>query len=159
MGLTEVTFQGGSAQSTSQSLAPWTCDKAFILGHANAWHNGNAILPSMVWYVFPVGKRFVPGRVSFRGRQGCCLDEAPTMWQFVGSNDETCDRLSTGHWTVLCQDLSGSGYPHQAWTKYCDVDEKINTEFRCLGISVLNTGNKDSIASLKDVRMWKKAFY
>ena len=157
MALTEVRFQGGSAQSTSQAGPPWTADKAFILGDANAWHNSRGIFPSTVWYEFPTGQRFVPGRVSFRARQDCCQDQGPTMWQFVGSNDETCDRFS--HWTVLCQDLSGSGYPHRAWTKYCDVDEKINTEFRCLGISVLNTGHKDPAASLKDVRMWKKAFY
>jgi len=157
MGLTEVRFEGGSARATKEAGTPWTAEKAFLLGHANAWHNSREILPSTVWYEFPVGQRFAPARVSFRPRQDCCLNEAPNMWQFVGSNDEACHRF--GNWTVLCQDLSGSGYRHNAWTKHCDVDEKITTEFRCLGIAVLNTDDKGSIASLKDVRMWKKGFH
>ena len=110
----------------------------------------------MVWYDFPASRAFIPGRISFRGRQGCCTDEAPTMWQFVGSNDEICSK--SGHWTVLCEDKSNNGYQHEAFTKYCDVDDKILTEFRCLGVSVLNTNQKKSIASLKDVRMWKKVY-
>jgi len=154
--LVEVAFEGGSAHATSEAGAPWTADKAFILGHAKAWHNARAILPSMVWYEFPSSRAFVPGRISFRGRQDCCLDEAPTMWQFVGSNDEICSK--SGHWTILCEDKTNSGYPHKAFTKYCDVDEKILTQFRCLGVSVLNSQHKDSITSLKDVRMWKKVY-
>ena len=151
-------FEGGSAHATTEHPPPWTADKAFILAHPNAWHVNSGvgrILPHTVWYEFPAGKRFVPGRVSFRGRQDCsCLDQTSTMWQFVGSNDEICNGAS--NWTILCQDLSGSGYPHKAWTKYCEVDDKITREFRCLGITVLNTGNKDGKASFKDVRMWKK---
>ena len=113
-------------------------------------------LPSTVWYEFPVGKIFVPARVSFRARQDCCLDEGPTVWQFVGSNSAHCGEF--GEWTVLCEDKSDLGYRNKALTKYCDVDEKIMNEyaqFRCLGISVLNTRSKSSAASLRDVRMWK----
>ena len=154
-------FEGGSAHATTEHPPPWTADKAFILAHPNAWHVNSGvgrILPHTVWYEFPAGKRFVPGRVSFRARQDCsCLDQAPTMWQFVGSNDEICNGAS--NWTILCQDLSGSGYPHKAWTKYCEVDDKITREFRCLGITVLNTGQKDGVASFKDVRMWKKVLH
>ena len=42
------------------------------------------------------------------------------------------------------------------WTKFCEVDEKILTKFRCLGISVLNTKHPRGVVSLKDVRIWKK---
>jgi len=149
-GLTEVVFEGGSANATSEQKPHWLAEKAFILGHSKAWYNNKEILPSIVWYEFLI--KIVPGRVSFRANN---VLQAPLQWQFVGSNDETCDRFSC--WTVLCEDLSGTVYPNAKWTKYCDVDEKITTEFRCLGIAVLNTRTTDSSAALKDVRMWKKS--
>ena len=157
--LAEVRFEGGSAHATSSHPAPWTADKAFIRGHTNVWHNDigdGRIFPQTVWYQFPAGSRFVPGRVSFRGRQDCCEDSAPAMWQFVGSNDETCNEFS--RWSVLCQGLSKDSYPHKAWTQYCDVDDKIRSEFRCLGIAVLNIYREDGFAGVRDVRMWKKVF-
>jgi len=156
--LVEVVFEGGSAHATSEIPDGWTADKAFIRGrgHSKGWHNNGEILPSMVWYDFPASKAFIPGRISFRGRQDCCPLDAPTMWQFVGSNDEICSK--SGHWTVLCEDKSNSGYPHKAFTKYCDVDEKILTQFRCLGVSVLNSGQVDSNTALRNVRMWKKVY-
>ena len=149
-GLTEVVFEGGSANATKELKPHWLAEKAFILGHSKAWYNNKEILPSIVWYEFLI--KIVPGRVSFRANN---VLQAPLQWQFVGSNDETCDRFSC--WTVLCEDLSGTVYPNAKWTKYCDVDEKITTEFRCLGIAVLNTRTTDSSAALKDVRMWKKS--
>ena len=153
--LAEVTFEGGHAKATSQTAGRIPAN-AFILGHALGWHNDGQIFPSMVWYEFPAGKQFVPGRITFRPRQeDCCLHDTPTMWQFVGSNDETCNRFS--NWTVLCQNLSGNKVPYKAWTLFCDVDDKIITEFRCLGITVLNTFNKSGPnAALNDVRIWKK---
>merc|ERR1712168_464445 len=149
-GLTEVVFEGGSANATSEQKPHWLAEKAFILGHSKAWYNNKEILPSIVWYEFLI--KIVPGRVSFRANN---VLQAPLQWQFVGSNDETCDRFSC--WTVLCEDLSGTVYPNAKWTKYCDVDEKITTEFRCLGIAVLNTRAADGNTNLRDVRMWKKS--
>ena len=149
-----MTFEGGQAKATSQTAA-WIPANAFILGHALGWHNDGQILPSTVWYEFPAGKHFVPGRVTFRPRQDAYLENTPNMWQFVGSNDETCNRFS--NWTVLCQDLSGNKAPYKGWTLFCDVDEKIITEFRCLGITVLNAG-QFNVAAFKDVRMWKKVY-
>jgi len=158
-GLMEVEFKDGFANATQNYQSGWTADKAFNPDPAlilYAWHNGYETLPSIVWYVFQDKDVFVPVSVSFRPRQDPpdWKDMAPTMWQFVGSNDETCNRFSC--WTVLCQDLSGTPYPHKGHTKYCDVDEKITTTFRCLGIRVLNNGRHDSQASLRDIRMWKK---
>ena len=161
--LAEVKLEGGVARATSNYTAPYTADKAFIPGHANCWYNSDGEgknFPQVIWYEFPEAKRFVPGRVSFRGRQRGCEDcfqsETPTMWQFIGSNDETCDRFS--RWTVLCQDLSDRGYPNNKRVKYCNVDDKITSEFRCLGITILNNLNISGEASLKDVRMWKKTY-
>ena len=158
LAISEVEIKGGSAHATSSHPAPWTPEAAFILGHSNAWiaEDPSVPFPSTVWYEFPAQATFVPARVSFRPRQDCCQDEGPTVWQFVGSNDENCGKF--GNWTVLCEDKSDTGYPTKAWTKYCDVDNKILKRFRCLGISGLNTRNKDGIMSLKDVRFWKKTY-
>ena len=190
LAITEMKMRDGSAHATSEHPAPWTADKAFILGHANAWHAGSMVdgFPAMVWYEFPGDKTFVPARVSFRPRQDCCVDEAPTVWQFIGKggiempifNIVFCNGVmyiciskiafeqylgsndekcgKYGSWTVLCEDQSNSGYTSKYWTKYCDVDEKIYKKFRCLGISVLNTKNAGRSLSLKDVRMWKKKY-
>ena len=156
--ISEVDIKGGSARATSQDAAPWTADKAFILGHANAWHNGEpyGMFPEIVSYEFPQSKTFIPARVSFRPRIDCCLDQGPTVWQFVGSNDENCGRFA--HWTILCEDRSDTGYLNKFTTKYCDVDDRILSKFRCLGISVLRSHSKDGYASFKDVRMWEKIF-
>ena len=80
--LSEVLFEGGSAHATSEHTPPWTADKAFARNHGNAWINSLAtnerIFPEIVWYEFPAGKTFVPGRVSFRPRQDGYYDQVPT---------------------------------------------------------------------------------
>ena len=153
--ISEVEIKGGSANATSFLVSPWTPEAAFILGHPNAWHSKNTNpFPEAVWYEFPAQAAFVPARVSFRPRQDCCQDQAPTVWQFVGSNDESCGKL--GNWTILCEDKSDTGCPTKAWTKYCDVDDKIFKQFKCLGISALNS--RHTGLSLKDVRFWKKIY-
>ena len=78
------------------------------------------------------------------------------MFSILGSNDKKCGKYS--HWTVLCEDRSNDDYHHKYWTKYCEVDDKILTEFKCLGITVLNNKNSGGYAALKGVRMWKKVF-
>ena len=72
----------------------------------------------------------------------------------MGSKDKTCDRFR--RWTELCEDLCKEEGPHNKWTKYCNVDAQIHSECRCLGITISNTPSSDGIASLRDLRMWKK---
>ena len=114
------------------------------------------MFPYMIWYEFPAGKSFVPARVSFHPRQDAFPECGPTIWQYIGSNDPVCGKF--GNWTVLCEDLSNAGFRDKHAIKFCNVDEKILREFRCLGISILGTHDKGGAASLKDVRMWKKVF-
>ena len=76
--ITEVEIKGGHAYASSNYPAPWTADKAFILGHANSWHvapHAYGLFPYLVWYEFPAGKTFIPARVSFRPRLDCCLNQ------------------------------------------------------------------------------------
>ena len=56
-------------------------------------------------YDFPAEKAFIPAEVSFRPRQAGNTLYAPTKWQFVGTNDKTCDEKAA--WAILCEDLSG----------------------------------------------------
>merc|ERR1711942_346969 len=137
-----------------------TEEKAFMTPEhkANGWHNekdGNKrTFPEMVWYQFPVDAAFTPARVSFRPRGSCCLEQAPTMWEFVGSNDQECKEA--GNWVGLCEDRSNTAWPSHYFTKYCDVKPEIVSKFRCLGVRVLNTLQKNGVVSLRNVRMWKK---
>ena len=94
--LAEVTIEGGVAKTTANTPGNWVAKNAFIQGHAQGWFMG-AIngeygrFPQMFWYEFPADKTFVPTKVSFNTRQDCdCNDQIPTIWQFIGSNDEDC---------------------------------------------------------------------
>jgi len=159
LAISEVEIKRGTARATDESLNPaWKAEGAFIINHPYGWNSGgDAPSPVMIWYEFPSDRIFVPARVSFRSRQDCCLVDTPTMWQFVGSNDEECGKY--GSWTVLCEERSNIASPNKFYTRYCEVDENIYKKFRCLGISVLNTRHTTSNnKALKDVRMWKKKY-
>merc|ERR1711872_436503 len=113
LALTEVEITGGSAHATSvypESKAE------YAFSDKSHWHLGRdspgkySRFPVLVWYEFPEEKLFVPGRVSFRGRQDSTLtvvqQQTPSEWQFVGSNDQSCGKFGT--WTVLCEDRSNA---------------------------------------------------
>ena len=93
--LAEVTIEGGVAKTTAYTPGNWVAKNAFIQGHAQGWYMG-AIngewgrFPQMLWYEFPAEKAFVPARISFDSRQDCCPEETPSIWEFIGSNDEDC---------------------------------------------------------------------
>ena len=72
----------------------------------------------------------------------------------MGSNDESCGKLA--EWTILCEDKSNAGYTNKHAIKHCEVDDKILSKFRCLGINVMGSHAKDGWATLKDVRFWKR---
>merc|ERR1712200_354563 len=150
---------GGSAHSTSVHET-WKPLDAFREDSSRGFHSRKPErYPVLVWYEFPEEKLFVPGRVSFRGRQDAGLApplQTPSEWQFIGSNDQTCGKF--GKWTILCEDRTNVGPATMSSTKYCDVDEKIFKKFKCLGISILNNRDKTGHASFRDVRMWEKVY-
>ena len=92
------------------------------------------------------------------------INSGPTMWEFVGSNDQECKETSS--WTVLCSDISGEKFdPDYKWqSQFCDV-EGVTSSFRCLGINILNapyhvdydiTESADlPKAVIKTIRMWE----
>ena len=80
-----------------------------------------------------------------------------SKWQFIGTNDEKCNRYSK--WTILCEDLSGKPFERKGQSKYCTVDDSKRKAFRCLGISVLDTSSDGvSEVSLGGIKMWRKIF-
>jgi len=144
--------------STDNNLYP--PKNAFIRGNPYPWLSGGDkknrdIFPQMVWYDFGHGNAFVPARVSFRGRPDCeninCRQNTPSIWEFVGSNDNAC--AGSGNWTVLCQDLTDVVVQKQGETKFCDVHSNNQREYRCLGINVIRV--HWTVTSLSNVRMWK----
>ena len=79
-------LKDGLANATHIHSAPWTPNKAFLPDQPHAWINGEnqRRLLAMIWIEFPANKAFIPGRISFRPRQDCCLDEAPTVQHVYG---------------------------------------------------------------------------
>merc|ERR1712142_1162675 len=55
-----------------------------------------------------------------------------------------------------CARTDPTPWPSHYFTKYCDVKPEIVSKFRCLGVRVLNTLQKNGLVSLRNVRMWKK---
>ena len=85
--ISEVEITGGSAHATSENSNEHKPINAFIGTRYKGWTSGG-VLPQMVWYDFGSGNAFVPARVTFRGER----KHIPTVWEFVGSNDETCGK-------------------------------------------------------------------
>jgi len=164
--LQEVEFSGGAVGTSSvYSTNPsYAAENAFKQTNAH-WNSGRdpdgsgeltQPYPHLIWYDFRTA--FVPGRVSFRPRMshGCGFGKCgATKWQFIGTNDEKCDRYSK--WTILCEDLSGEPFKRPSQSKYCTVDDNRRKAFRCLGISVLEGSYEgQSEVSLGGIKMWKK---
>jgi len=161
--LQEVKFEGGKADATSLYAPDFPARNAFR-SNTDIWAGGknkhgtgdNVPFPHLIWYDFG-NQSIVPARVGIRGDYvDVPSGYAPSMWEFIGSNDEECGKYS--RWTVLCSDLSGKKFQWKTEMKYCDVHQQITGSFRCLGISVLNQGYKgdpNEIISL--IKMWKNA--
>jgi len=152
--LREVKFEGGKAQSGISS-GKAECKNAFT-SNQEGWISGKRWndnqddfypFPHLIWYDF-VERKVSPARVLFNTKwanikdlmdQHIAVDihSGPTMWEFVGSNDQECKETST--WTVLCSDMSGKKFDHKNIldNKFCDV-EGVTSSFRCLGINILH---------------------
>jgi len=162
--LQEVEFSGGTPGASSlwaglPATNAFTQTKTFWHSGKDALGNGESQpFPHLIWYDFR--NAFVPGRVSFRPRMSAGCGDAgywcgASKWQFIGTNDEKCNRYSK--WTVLCQDLSGKHFERYGQSKYCVVGESQRKAFRCLGISVLDSSYQgQSEVSIGGIKMWKK---
>jgi len=161
--LQEVKFEGGKADASSKwdpSRNPeiaFQNNPDFWSGGRGKHGGGNGVpFPYYIWYDFG-NRTIVPARAGIRGFMNKENPQyGPTMWEFIGSNDEECGKYS--RWTILCSDLSGKMFQRMFQLKYCDVDQQITSSFRCLGISVLDHGYKNSPeAVISFIRMWKNA--
>jgi len=164
--ISEVEITGGSASATSIYDNYRKPEKALIRGDPKSWGwisgtdpKNNGVYPQMIWYDFGHGNAFVPARVTFRGLVNCggCQVYTPSVWEFVGSNDDVCSQ--SGNWTILCQDYSDVKQHKDFETKICDVHDHNNQnteqgEYRCLGINVIRA---DAYTGLSNLRMWRNA--
>jgi len=151
---------GKAGASSSWEAAPWANpESAFRQDIKQAWASARypndvrTPFPHLIWYDFPAEKAFIPAEVSFRARQDGHSAAAPTKWQFVGTNDLTCDEKAA--WAILCEDLSGAGYKSEGDIKFCSVSERINRKYRCLGVRILQNGNGVE-TGLQSLRFWEK---
>lgn len=157
--LQEVRFKGEHGASSYVENGFFA--KAFVSETASSWiSDGNKPFPHLIWIDLKENP-VVPGRVSIRPAQGKLPKGnswdlyGPTSWEFIGSNDPTCTEKS--QWTILCRDLYGAPFERKTQNKYCDVDETIETSFRCLGVSVLDAPDKDTTTvMISTIRIWKK---
>jgi len=161
--LQEVKFEGGKADASSRYDGSSYPPQGAFRSNTDTWVSGRnkhgagdrMPFPHLIWYDFG-NQSIVPARVGIRGDYTPPAGYGPSMWEFIGSNDEECGKYS--RWTVLCSDLSGKKFQWKTEMKYCDVHQQITGSFRCLGISVLNQGYKgdpNEIISL--IKMWKNA--
>lgn len=148
----EVHVERGTAGCSSEYSVTYNCEKGFARNYAYGWKSkanyGNP--PEMVWYHFRTP--FIPAEVTFRPSN--VVNEAPTKFQFVGTNDHHCNEYSP--WTILCEDLSGTKNVYRYHTKRCVVSDHVYGSFTCFGIRVLGTADSTSYVSLSNVRFWKK---
>jgi len=159
----EIKFGSGLAGATSFLSDNWKPDNAFKhnLRVGKGWHTGPADghatpLPAMIWYDFKT-EIYRPAEISFQPAQDYHnLQRSPTSYQFVGSNEESCDDYSA--WTVLCEDLSGKAW-RDAWeVRYCKVKPEMTWKFRCLGVRVLanHAGLVGGWTTIRNIRMWER---
>jgi len=158
--IVEMAFENGSAHATSSwDNSNHSPAKAFIVGNKGEyWHSSSGakhlgVFPKMIWYDFSFGNGFVPARITFQGAPNADLTFVPSIWEFVGSNDEICSK--SGEWTILCRDYSDVQPRNSYAIKRCDVEGRVEKKFRCLGINILSTHTSYSL--VWNIRMWRKA--
>jgi len=156
----EVSFSAVLTRVTSDWNETPTPAFGFYKSIHPFWHSGPhgdspSPMPVMIWFDFKSVK-IRPDEVSFQPGQSVPsqLQRGPTSYQFVGSNDATCD--DSASWTVLCEDLSNSPWRSYHDTKYCKVKPELNEKFRCLGVRVLKNGASDGWVVLRNIRMWER---
>lgn len=165
--LQELRFEGGRAKASSlyNQVRQYPPSNAFSSESRRAWVSGRdeygkgdlgAAYPHMIWYEFR--RPVVPGQVSFkpspqRGSKANGFFGA-SKFQFVGSNDQTCNKYA--RWTVLCEGEGGDMFKYRTQSKYCQVEMNRRESFRCLGINVMETGVEDvGSVEMSGIRMWK----
>ena len=146
--LVPASLKGGNAGATS-SLANHDASQAFVGNHKwqgrfLPWANLNtAKMPQTVWYQFP--KAIQVARFAFSSRSVAGLEQAPTEFEFVGSNDcKNWNVIQTykTQFTKLDQEKS--------WT----IPSEARGYFKCYGIKVIKV-KSGVYASLQLFKMWK----
>ncbi|XP_066929655.1 uncharacterized protein [Clytia hemisphaerica] len=148
----EVHTERGTAGATSEYSATYMAEKGFQKNYAYGWKTKNNYghMPEMIWYKFR--ESFVPAEVTFRSNGN--VNEMPTKYQFVGSNDHHCNEYSP--WTILCEDLSGDVVKYRYESKRCAVSHYHQATYFCFGLRVLNTKGNTAYAGVGNVRFFKR---
>ena len=166
--LTEVSFTGGIAAASS-TYSGLNAPNAFVPPDGSAyeetkhlWAAVNPVLPAFIWYDFQ-RRSICPSKVSFLPRQDnleWAIRNMATKYQFLGSNDETCNPQSS--WTLLCEDLSGKKIKSFDESRGCEVVNArswgVQNKYRCISLKILELGQyqNGAMANVYNIRVWEQ---
>ena len=162
--LRQIHFNGGEAQASSVDFYK-QASTAFHgqNDHHHYWHSGDEKFPKFIWYDF-IDQRRSAAKVTFMSRYPersgnleKALNQMPSKFQLVGSNDGLCAAEST--WTVICEDLSGKVIESVNELRGCSIKKDRCTKttqrkYRCLGLKILDNSGNGPYTSLRKIKMW-----
>ena len=162
----EVKFTDGEAGASSQNPS-WDASSPFQRPTANTWRSADNPQPAIfIWYEFK--RQHQPAKISFMvpqhfGGCGAWPDCIPSKFEFIGTNDATCNQDS--NWSTLCKRQYGEFDSNQLQIQMkkplgCQVDRNQlcqDEKFRCLGLKILAYGlrNRGLYATLTKIQMWE----
>ena len=118
----------------------------------------NPTIPQLIWFEF--NKSYRPAKITFKRRQdghGKAKHTTPIKFEFVGGSATGSEKCAvSSHWITIC-DTAYSEDGSLNEPRECHVDEaqaKSKSQFRCLGVKVLEVSGEKKGAALQDIRIW-----
>ena len=121
--------------------------------------DGSKNLPAMIWHEFLVPGS--PAKVSFKPRN--ILKKAmlmtPKEFEFIGSEDRSCNNEESTTWTTLCHRSYADDHPfNKTESRGCKIDGNPQRNhqqlYRCLGIKVTKVMENGQPAALRKIQIW-----
>ena len=141
-----ISYQDGEAGASS-TLPSRRASQAFALGQMGyylPWSNmPDEKFPHTVWWQFP--ESVIVARFAFSSRDRCCLEQSPTEFQLVASNDGQA-------WNVL--QTYYTKFTKLSQEKAFLVPAEVQGAFTYYGIKTLKV-TKNVFVSIKRLKMWR----
>ena len=140
-------FKGGRADATSIHAASHAAADAFIPQAPGKYpwaNNAKSKFPVSVWYKFPVYVKVA--RVKFSSRRDCCLNQSPTRFQVIGSND--CKT-----WKAVATFTAKFTKPNEE--KSFTIPKSRRRTLSCWGIKVYKV-TSGPYAAIQNMKIWRE---
>jgi hypothetical protein len=147
----QIAFAGGKVGGSSQFMQTHGYHCAFQAqgqpGQCKApWANKRYKFPALVFYQF---SKFVhASKLAFSSRTDCCLNQSPSNFDIIASNDADCNAAS--NWVTI-KEVRGVKWTKQNQTKSWDFDDD-NVAFSCWGIRCL-ADQSDGFCSIQNLKL------